>query len=55
LNVIRFLANDLKLPLVCAGTDLARQALLTAADFRAFFESIIPELVDQFRDQTRKP
>jgi ParB family transcriptional regulator, chromosome partitioning protein len=26
-----------------------------AADFRAFFESIIPELVDQFRDQTRKP
>lgn len=29
LNVIRFLANDLKVPLICAGTDLARQALLT--------------------------
>jgi Bacterial TniB protein len=31
LNVIRFLANDLKVPLICAGTDLARQALLTDA------------------------
>lgn len=29
LNVIRLLANDLRVPLVCAGTDLARQALLT--------------------------
>jgi Bacterial TniB protein len=25
LNALRFLANDLKVPLVCAGTDLARQ------------------------------
>ena len=31
LNAIRFLANDLRIPLVCAGTDLARQALLTDA------------------------
>ncbi|WP_312418464.1 TniB family NTP-binding protein [Shinella sp.] len=26
---IRFLANDLKVPMICAGTDLARQAILT--------------------------
>jgi replication-associated recombination protein RarA len=29
LNTIRFLANDLRMPLVCAGTDEARQAILT--------------------------
>src|SRR5215471_17392802 len=27
LNTIRFLANDLRMPLVCAGTDEARQAI----------------------------
>ena len=31
LNAIRFLANDLRIPLVCVGTDQARQALLTDA------------------------
>ena len=25
LNALRFLANDLRAPLVCAGTDLARR------------------------------
>lgn len=39
LNVIRFLANDLKVPLVCAGTDLARQALLTDPQLAERFES----------------
>jgi hypothetical protein len=29
LNSIRFLANDLRLPLVCAGTHEAKQALMT--------------------------
>ncbi len=40
LNVIRFLANDLKVPLICAGTDLARQALLTDAQLAERFEAI---------------
>ena len=38
LNALRFLANDLRLPLVCVGTPEAKQALLTdqqLADFRA--------------------
>jgi hypothetical protein len=39
LNAIRFLANDLKIPLVCAGTDLARQALLTDAQLAERFEA----------------
>lgn len=39
LNVIRFLANDLKVPLVCAGTDLARQALLTDPQLAERFEA----------------
>jgi hypothetical protein len=40
LNVIRFLANDLKVPLVCAGTDLARQSLLTDPQLAERFEAI---------------
>lgn len=39
LNVIRFLANDLKIPLICAGTDLARQALLTDPQLAERFEA----------------
>ncbi|MGX5850869.1 TniB family NTP-binding protein [Mesorhizobium sp. PL10] len=39
LNVIRFLANDLKVPLICAGTDLARQALLTDPQLAERFEA----------------
>lgn len=39
LNAIRFLANDLRVPLVCAGTDLARQALLTDAQLAERFEA----------------
>ncbi|MFW8584698.1 TniB family NTP-binding protein [Rhizobium beringeri] len=39
LNVIRFLANDLRVPLVCAGTDLARQALLTDPQLAERFEA----------------
>ena len=39
LNALRFLANDLKIPLVCAGTDLARQALLTDAQLAERFEA----------------
>lgn len=29
LNAIRFLANDLRIPLVCVGTREAKQALMT--------------------------
>ena len=29
LNAIRFLANDLRIPLVCVGTHEAKQALMT--------------------------
>ena len=39
LNAIRFLANDLRIPLVCAGTDLARQAVLTDAQLAERFEA----------------
>lgn len=39
LNALRFLANDLRVPLVCAGTDLARQALLTDAQLAERFEA----------------
>lgn len=39
LNAIRFLANDLRIPLVCAGTDLARQALLTDVQLAERFEA----------------
>ena len=40
LNAIRFLANDLRIPLVCAGTDLARQALLTDGQLAERFEAL---------------
>ncbi|MBM3654297.1 MAG: transposase [Alphaproteobacteria bacterium] len=39
LNALRFLANDLRAPLVCAGTDLARAALLTDAQLAERFEA----------------
>jgi hypothetical protein len=39
LSALRFLANDLRAALVCAGTDLARQALLTAAQLAERFEA----------------
>jgi len=39
LNALRFLANDLRAPLVCVGTDLARQALLTDAQLAERFEA----------------
>ncbi|KAA0678296.1 AAA family ATPase [Roseomonas genomospecies 6] len=39
LNTIRFLANDLRIPLVCAGTDLARQALLTDPQLAERFDA----------------
>jgi Bacterial TniB protein len=39
LNSLRFLANDLKVPLVCAGTDLARQAILADAHLAERFEA----------------
>lgn len=41
LNVIRFLANDLKVPLICAGTDLGRQALLTDPQLAERFEALV--------------
>ena len=40
LNALRFLTNDLKAPLVCAGTDLARQALLTDPQLAERFEAL---------------
>ncbi|KSV71187.1 hypothetical protein N182_30825 [Sinorhizobium sp. GL2] len=39
LNIVRFLANDLRIPLICAGTDLARQALLTDPQLAERFEA----------------
>jgi hypothetical protein len=40
LNVIRLLANDLEMPLVCAGTPEARRALLTDSGLADRFGSI---------------
>jgi hypothetical protein len=40
LNVIRLLANDLEVPLVCAGTPEARRALLTDSGLADRFESV---------------
>jgi hypothetical protein len=40
LNVIRLLANDLEMPLVCAGTPEARRALLTDNGLADRFESV---------------
>ncbi|QND61702.1 TniB family NTP-binding protein [Mesorhizobium huakuii] len=39
LNIIRFLANDLRVPLICAGTEKARQALLTDPQLAERFEA----------------
>jgi hypothetical protein len=39
LNAIRFLANDLRLPLVCAGTLQAKQALMTDQQLADRFEA----------------
>jgi len=38
-NVIRCQGNELKVPLICAGTDLARQALLTDPQLAERFET----------------
>ncbi len=40
LNVIRLLANDLEMPLVCAGTSEARRALMTDNGLADPFESV---------------
>src|SRR4051794_8265210 len=39
LNAIRFLANDLHLPLVCVGTNEAKQALMTDQQLADRFEA----------------
>ncbi|WP_348541070.1 TniB family NTP-binding protein [Thalassococcus arenae] len=39
LNTIGSLAHDLRIPLVCAGTDLARLVLLTGAQLAEQFEA----------------
>jgi hypothetical protein len=41
LNAIRFLVNDLRILLVCAGTDLARQALLSDAQLAERLEAFL--------------
>jgi hypothetical protein len=39
LNAIRFLANDLRIPVVCAGTNDAKQALMTDQQLADRFEA----------------
>jgi hypothetical protein len=39
LNAIRFLANDLRIPLVCVGTSDAKQALMTDQQLADRFEA----------------
>jgi hypothetical protein len=50
LNAIRFLANDLRIPLVCAGTHEANQALMTDQQLADRFEAA--ELPAWEHDQT---
>ena len=40
LNAIRFLANDLRIPLICAGTHEAKQALMTDQQLADRFEGM---------------
>ncbi|MEO8660362.1 MAG: TniB family NTP-binding protein, partial [Bryobacteraceae bacterium] len=40
LNTLRFLANDLKIPLICAGTADAKRALMTDQQLADRFEAI---------------
>ncbi|RAU20770.1 transposase [Paramagnetospirillum kuznetsovii] len=40
LNTIRFLTNDLRIPIVCAGTDEARAALITDQQLADRFEAL---------------
>ncbi|ALG75305.1 TniB [Azospirillum thiophilum] len=40
LNTLRFLTNDLRIPLVCAGTDEARMALLTDQQLADRFDAL---------------
>jgi replication-associated recombination protein RarA len=40
LNTLRFLANDIRIPLVCAGTDEARMALLTDSQLAERFDAL---------------
>src|SRR5215472_10724277 len=39
-NTLRFLANDLKIPLVCAGTADAKRALITDQQLADRFEAV---------------
>ena len=40
LNTLRFVANDIRIPLVCAGTDEARLALLTDSQLAERFDAL---------------
>jgi hypothetical protein len=40
LNTLRFIANDIRIPLVCAGTDEARLALLTDSQLAERFDAL---------------
>ena len=53
LNALRFLANDLRAPLVCAGTDLARQALLDRRAARRAFRGFSSWTLEE-RSRLRK-
>jgi hypothetical protein len=44
LNCLRFLANDLHLPLVCVGTNEAKQALMTETIGRSLRSARTPRL-----------
>src|SRR5208283_745211 len=45
LNAIRFLANDLRIPIVCVGTHDAKQALMTDQQLADRFEDCLKEAV----------
>ncbi|MGA9766416.1 MAG: TniB family NTP-binding protein [Rhodomicrobium sp.] len=47
LNTLRFLANDIRIPLVCVGTDEARMALLTDSQLAERFDALeLPRWTD---------
>jgi hypothetical protein len=45
LNAIRFLANDLRIPLVCVGTHEAKQALMTDQQLADRFRFLMQHLM----------
>lgn len=47
LNTIRFLTNDLRIPIVCAGTDEARAALITDQQLADRFEAGVDPLEER--------